>query len=117
MSVNPNIKYRFGVGDTVEWVSGQGKRIVGKVVKLCFCDESYDIDNGWTCPGYSMKLVQRTTAETLGEIRHLASSNPSNNLRIVLREHARGMSKTLFEKRDGKWVSLSHTERRFEETS
>lgn len=58
MSQNPNITYRFGIGDTVKW-DHEGEQKVGKVVRLCFSDENYDIDNGWTCPGCSMELVER----------------------------------------------------------
>lgn len=51
---NPNIRYRFRVGDPV-WSDLPPGSAPTTVIRRCWCDESYDLDNGWTCPGYSLR--------------------------------------------------------------
>jgi hypothetical protein len=51
---NPNISYRFEVGDRVraiDMIAG------GIVIRRCWSDETYDLSDGSSCPGYALRKV------------------------------------------------------------
>lgn len=52
---NPAIAYSFRAGDKVV-IATSG--ISSKVVRRCWCDERYDLENGSTVPGYMLRRLE-----------------------------------------------------------
>lgn len=53
-------------------------------------------------------------SKNLGAIRYIAHKDMRPTLRVVMREHEHGTSRTLMHRNDGTWKSLDHVEHTYE---